>query len=424
MKPRLRLLLAACCVALLAGCDNDDDDDIVAPPAPEPVQTEPVNGSGVKGPLAGAVVELYAIDLAQANIQGELIDDGSTGPDAAIQDLAVPADTTGKVLLLFVVDDDTTDLTTGAAPLFDSLTTVVDAQRLIDGESVYASPLTTMAVDLAVAKGDSGSPYAGNGDGTLDEAEFAAALDVAQGQVKSTLGFGMDSTIDIFTVPPLLTNDTDTADEQGDVAAYRQAIEAVTAISAQIAADVQEKGGTASPQDAFNALTEDLTDGDLDGESEAGPIETVASLAEGELETIVTQDVTTLTIPGTETPIGEIESVLAAETEDTGAETDTTDLESGAVSVDPEPAETETDIDGDGVSDSADAFPSDPTETVDTDGDEVGDNSDAFPEDPTETADGDGDGVGDNADQFPDDPTRTAPGGVWDESNWDEVDWQ
>lgn len=44
-----------------------------------------------------------------------------------------------------------------------------------------------------------------------------------------------------------------------------------------------------------------------------------------------------------------------------------------------------TDSDNDGVIDSLDAFPNDPTETVDTDNDGVGDNSDAFPNDPTQT---------------------------------------
>lgn len=56
------------------------------------------------------------------------------------------------------------------------------------------------------------------------------------------------------------------------------------------------------------------------------------------------------------------------------------------------------DSDGDGVIDSEDAFPQDPTETRDSDGDGVGDNSDVFPNDPTEWADSDGDGIGDNAD--------------------------
>lgn len=56
------------------------------------------------------------------------------------------------------------------------------------------------------------------------------------------------------------------------------------------------------------------------------------------------------------------------------------------------------DSDGDGVIDSQDAFPNDPTETVDSDGDGVGNNADDFPNDASETTDTDGDGVGDNSD--------------------------
>jgi hypothetical protein len=43
------------------------------------------------------------------------------------------------------------------------------------------------------------------------------------------------------------------------------------------------------------------------------------------------------------------------------------------------------DSDGDGVTDSDDAFPNDSTETTDSDGDGVGDNNDAFPNDPDQT---------------------------------------
>jgi hypothetical protein len=55
------------------------------------------------------------------------------------------------------------------------------------------------------------------------------------------------------------------------------------------------------------------------------------------------------------------------------------------------------DNDGDGVSDTADAFPLDASETVDTDGDGIGNNADT---------DDDGDGVMDDADTFPLDSTR------------------
>ncbi|ACJ31473.1 Dihydroxyacid dehydratase/phosphogluconate dehydratase [Shewanella piezotolerans WP3] len=69
----------------------------------------------------------------------------------------------------------------------------------------------------------------------------------------------------------------------------------------------------------------------------------------------------------------------------------------------PQPA----DSDGDGVIDSEDAFPHDPSESVDSDSDGVGDNRDAFPHDATETTDSDNDGTGDNSDAFPSDPNET-----------------
>ena len=56
------------------------------------------------------------------------------------------------------------------------------------------------------------------------------------------------------------------------------------------------------------------------------------------------------------------------------------------------------DSDNDGVADSTDAFPNDPTETVDTDGDMIGDNADT---------DDDGDGVSDDEDAYPLDSTRS-----------------
>ncbi|WP_320838437.1 thrombospondin type 3 repeat-containing protein [Zhongshania sp.] len=80
-----------------------------------------------------------------------------------------------------------------------------------------------------------------------------------------------------------------------------------------------------------------------------------------------------------------------------------------------------TDSDGDGVPDSDDAFPNDPTESRDNDLDGIGDNADndddndgvndtddAFPLDPNESEDRDGDGIGDNSDAFPDDSSESS----------------
>ena len=67
------------------------------------------------------------------------------------------------------------------------------------------------------------------------------------------------------------------------------------------------------------------------------------------------------------------------------------------------------DLDGDGHSNTDDAFPLDPAEWADTDGDGSGDNRDAFPNNAGEQKDSDGDGVGDNSDAYPNDSTRWTP---------------
>jgi|SaaInl5LU_22_DNA_1037371.scaffolds.fasta_scaffold01718_11 hypothetical protein len=381
-------------IVLLAGCFFEDNDEDSAAAA-----TISVGGAGVKGPLVGAEVNLYLVDLAAADLKGaQQGASGTTGADAAIEGLDVPDDLSGLVLLEFAVVAGTTDLTTGAAPIFDNLITVVDASRLASGD-IYASVLTTMVVKLAIRKADSGTPYSGDANGTISADEFTAALTVAQSQVKSTLGFGLDSTTDIFTTSPLITSATTTPAQQAQVAAYRQAIEAVAAISNA----VSESGGGATAQEAFDALTEDLSDGTIDGQSDTGAVAAFADVT-GTLQATVTQDVSTLMIPGTTTTVGAIASVLTDEraaTGNTGTATD--DL----VVVPPTPAVVEVDSDSDGVVDSLDAFPADENETVDTDQDGVGDNGDAFPEDATETVDTDQDGVGDNTDAFPEDETET-----------------
>ncbi len=56
------------------------------------------------------------------------------------------------------------------------------------------------------------------------------------------------------------------------------------------------------------------------------------------------------------------------------------------------------DDDNDGIENSIDVFPNDPSEISDTDNDGVGDNADVFPNDPFEIADTDNDGIGDNRD--------------------------
>lgn len=63
------------------------------------------------------------------------------------------------------------------------------------------------------------------------------------------------------------------------------------------------------------------------------------------------------------------------------------------------------DFDNDGVSDSNDLWPNDPSRSIDSDGDNVNDPEDAFPNDATQWKDADGDGLGDNANGNNPDPS-------------------
>jgi hypothetical protein len=397
------ILITVFCLAFLWGCGGggSDSDAQTSPP----VTYTDVSGVGVKGPLANAGVDIYAIDYSVADLRGDLLGSGSTGTDAAITGVTIASDTSGIVLLEFVVDADTIDITTNAAPPFSNLVTVVDAQRILDGELIHASLLTTMAVELAQKKADKGQPYSGNNDGTITEAEFAAALDMAQGQIKSTLGFGLGNSIDIFTTPPLITNDTNTAQRQNDAAAHRQANEIIAAVVAKIAED---STAADEPEQILQALVEDLTDGNIDGAGENGSVAVLAALDLSIDVTLSTVDPSTLMIPGTEILVSDIETLLVSEKQITQIDTDTSELENGTNSVEPRMVNLVADSDADGVPDTQDAFPLDQTETVDSDSDGVGDNGDAFPNDPTETADSDQDGVGNNSDAYPQDPERSA----------------
>jgi len=426
MKLKVTFYAIAISILLLSGCGGSDGGGGSSEPGDTDNTSVSIEGAAVKGPLAGAVVNVYEVDLSADDLKGSLLDEGSTGSDAAIDGLEIDEGLSGLLLLEFVVDDDTVEVNTGEAPVFESLVTVCDVQRIYDGDAIYASPLTTMAVSLAQRKADTGSPYAGNDDDVISESEFVAALEIAQNQVKSTLGFGLDTAVDIFTVPPLITSETDTVEEQTDVAAYRQAIEALAAVAEQVANDSVADD---SAQDIVDALVEDLSDGVIDGESDEGPIDALTGL-DDDIDTILTTvDLATLLIPGTDRPVTDVESELVDEMAATGEEVDTGALEDDTIEVDLEQPEVIVDIDGDGVGDNIDAFPNDPTETVDSDGDGVGDNGDAFPNDSTEWLDSDNDGVGDNADAFPNDATETVDSdndGVGDNSDVfpnDSTEW-
>jgi hypothetical protein len=364
-----------------------------------------VGGGGVKGPLANAVVTVYAFDATAAGFKGGVVDTGSTDASAQITGLSLPFPLNPPYIMEFTsTAGTTTDITTGAFPVITTMRTVITQALLDGGEQIYATPLTTMATDLAIANADSNTaPWGGDGDSTTSAAELVAALPVAASQVASTLGFGASSSVDIFDTPPLVDDTTDTGTEQQSVAEYRAAVEAVTAVVYQM--DQQSSGTT--PDQVLSELTSDLVDGQIDGNTESGASTILTTGSGGTLE-VLDQEPSQLPIPGTNLTVADIETIITNETSTTGT---TTTVDNTAIAVTMAPAETNPDRDSDGVPNVSDAFPDDATESVDTDSDGIGNNadsdddndgvadgSDAFPLDSTEHTDTDSDGTGNNAD--------------------------
>ena len=422
-----KLISVLCCLTLAAcnGGGGGGGGDGVN----ENISTVNITGGVIKGPLVNAVVTAYTVDPSKADFKGDTAGNpGSTNDKAQIVDLSLPFPIDPPYILEFTSDENTTDLLTKQAPVITEMRTVITQALLDGGEQIYATPLTTMAVDLAIRNADSDEgPWADRsgdgislGNGSASSEEFVSALPIAAAQVKSTMGFGMGQEVDLFDTPPVIDETTDTKEKQEQAAAYRAAVEAVSAVVDQIDNAV----GTEDPNAVLSALTEDLADGQIDGKVEnasgesetsdifGGPTDENADDTASAALQLLEQDPATLPIPNDpqNRTVGEMKKIVNDEKEDLGNEDVTTEITT-TETVELKPAETDPDLDDDGVPNDEDAFPEDDSEQKDSDGDGVGDNADKdddndgvrdtddkFPFDPTEQADTDNDGIGNNAD--------------------------
>lgn len=381
-----------------------------------PNQSSDVSGSAVKGPMANAVVSIYGFAGSNSKFQGSLLDTGSTSSQAEIQGLQIPSDHSGVIIFEVTADDDTVDLASGVAPALTVFRTVLADTAAASANPIYPSPLTTLAYDLAVLKADSNTGgFTGDNDGTTTEAEFLQGFSVAAAKVASSLGFGIPSGLDLNSTPPMVTAATTTTDSLSRAAAYRTAIEAVSAILVNIQQEAKANNAN-SPETTdslLSALAADLSDGEIDGRADGQLIAAFSDVVD--VASQVNVDPATLTVPGTNILVTDVESILVSEKQGTGVSTDSSDLEDGTASATPVPAETTSDLDDDGVADGVDNCPSiaNPEQAdfdedglgnfcdSDDDNDGVEDSQDAFPFDATEDTDSDQDGIGDNGDNCP-----------------------
>jgi|GEM_PF-926005 len=398
---------------------------LVLPPPPNQNDEITVSGAGVKGPMAYANVVLYQLDMSSSDFKGEVVSVGTTNQYAQIVNLSRPSVTNPPYLLEITgVEGTTIDISTGLYPVIDELRTLVTQQMLDDGIAVYATPLTTIATDMALSQADSSRlPFAGNNDGIRTMSEVRNAIHAAAEKVKSTLGFGIDESVDIFTTPPIIDDNTRTESEKASVTALRSAVEAVSAIIYEI--NETRNDNNASTSDVLKDMTLDLADGEIDGQANG---QAITAYENSSLE-ILQQDPATLRIPNTNVLVSSVRSIVIAETQDTGNDTvDTLAFQQSNFEFQIKPVVPRTDADNDGVINSKDAFPNDAssdsdfdndglpdiayvlvngerTSVVDEvrsdnddDNDGVVDAADAFPFDPREHLDSDSDGIGNNAD--------------------------
>ncbi|MDH5255014.1 MAG: hypothetical protein OEW72_03775, partial [Gammaproteobacteria bacterium] len=372
----------------------------------------------MKGPLAQARVQIYTADPGAADLAGRLVAEGTTDAAAQFTGLELPRPLATLYLVRVSSDAVTLDLATGQAPFLPQLEMLVSAEHLENGGNLYPTPQTTVAVALVRNRAsDSQSPAALRGD-------FLAALET----VRTRLGFGLGSSVDLMNTPPVLDAGANVPDLRERVA-YRTAIESLGAVLARLAED------TGLPPAALvEALGVDLADGALDGQGTAGPVAALANL--GDVAAwFAALPVPHLPVPnadggGAPIPVADTLDMMAGEAAALGVSwqgppggadiafraatigTDT-DADGWPDVVDP-------DDDNDTVPDSVDALPRDPLESVDTDADGVGNNADPdddndsfadpvddFSLDPAEHNDHDADGLGDQAD--PDDDNDSIP---------------
>lgn len=235
-----------------------------------------LSGGAVDGPVTNATVTLYKINYGANVTVGDVVSTGTTNSKAAIQGLTISSlpDAPYAYILEFTANANTLDLTsctdpanptnaTCKAPIIGTMRTVVTDEMLSKGENIYATPLTSMATNVALTNAvgsTTDATYDLDKSNDISVTEFKAALKTAALQVTSMLGFGLSSEVDIFNTPPLVDSTTDTTAEQQDTADYRAAITSIAAVVNQMEGQV---GGDAAA--VFKELTNDMADGNIDG---------------------------------------------------------------------------------------------------------------------------------------------------------------
>ncbi|NVK32750.1 MAG: hypothetical protein HWE20_17230 [Gammaproteobacteria bacterium] len=350
-----------------------------------------LDGGGVDGLLTNANVALYSLSLEvpfRFSYSG-LLAQGVTGDDGRFKRVALPNVIDKPILVEVQATSNTIELGSGKSPVVKVMRTVMlpdDAPLdLTEAPIKFATPLTTMIVDLAVEK----TRLLQTGYETENEILeiFYHELELASATVSTALGFGAtEQGVDLLNTPPTVLSGTSEADKAKTLAhrvAIAAAVNAIGEISAKTNSD---------SVNLMESLVTDMLDGAVDGQLDRNKLPPIARAKEDiDTQTIAIEDIEVFKKPISElVDIAKVTEELEAEIETFEAADqtlNTADVQGSTNKA--KPATLTSDRDGDGVPDSIDAFPNEASESADTDGDGIGNGADP---------DIDGDGIDDTLD--------------------------
>lgn len=294
---------------VLAGCSDSSSSRSSATADDDTTDTTAVGGAATKGPLANAAVSVFQLDPGADGLKGPQIATGSTNDQATIS-ANLPDDASGLLLVEVRSIAGTIDLTTGAAPVLSRFQSVIDASEWRNGQPVYATPLTHMAVQIA----------ARNVGSNID-----SALARGQTAVRNAFGFQLlDDDLDLFTTAPLLRSDSKDSAVRKAILRNRKAVEAVAAVMAELAENAE--GSPRTIEAMFDLITLDLSSGTINGfDKDGDPVDTGYGDIANTLAAIDTEE---LIIPGTTRRVKDVRQIVNDERSAVGvSQEDVVDLE-------------------------------------------------------------------------------------------------
>ncbi len=206
-------------ISLLTACGGGESASTGSPVAPA-AETIAINGAGIKGPLAFADTRVFAYDPSFPDLydKNAPIATAITDQYAQISGLTVPRKIKPPYILT-IGGPQAIDLNTGKAPVISTLTTVITKDMLSSNHPIYATPLTTLAFDMAR---HAGSPQ-------TDAVTFESNVLNAAAAVGGDFAIDPNHSIDIFRSPVVLNKDTKTVADQQEAVFHRAAIEGFAA---------------------------------------------------------------------------------------------------------------------------------------------------------------------------------------------------